>query len=126
MNFCSTDTIGPNDPDIDDDFKPTNKLDNSQRTLKDIVKLDAKDNYVIIYRNPEQHYCVFSSLAVGVLSEYRDPLHCTNILEDLELKSVVKYFSLWIPKHTIIYHLQVYQCNYEDKGVESVDLISCF
>lgn len=39
MNFCSTGTIGPDDPDTDDDFKPTNKLNNSQRTLKDIVKL---------------------------------------------------------------------------------------
>lgn len=31
-------TSVPNDPDTHDDFKPTNKLENSQLTLKDIVE----------------------------------------------------------------------------------------
>ncbi|KAI3697267.1 hypothetical protein L6452_30161 [Arctium lappa] len=88
-------TSVPNDPDTHDDFKPTNKLENSGVTLKDIVKQDVKDNYVMIYMkgDPEQPRCGFSSLAVRVLSEYRVPIHSRNILEDPELKNAVKAFS---------------------------------
>ncbi|KAJ0514381.1 putative Thioredoxin-like superfamily [Helianthus annuus] len=65
-------TSVPNDPDTHDDFKPTNKLENSEITLKDIVEQDVKDNLVMIYMkgDPEQPRCGFSSLAVRVLSEY--------------------------------------------------------
>ncbi|KAL7619158.1 monothiol glutaredoxin-S15, mitochondrial isoform X3 [Lactuca sativa] len=90
-------TSVPNDPDTHDDFKPTNKLENSQLTLKDIVEQDVKDNHVMIYMkgDPEQPRCGFSSLAVRVLSEYRVPIHSRNILEDPELKNAVKSFSMW-------------------------------
>ncbi|XP_024980478.1 monothiol glutaredoxin-S15, mitochondrial-like [Cynara cardunculus var. scolymus] len=90
-------TSVPNDPDTHDDFKPTNKLENSGITLKDIVEQDVKDNHVMIYMkgDPEQPRCGFSSLAVGVLSEYRVPIHSKNILEDPELKNAVKAFSTW-------------------------------
>ncbi|XP_071717226.1 monothiol glutaredoxin-S15, mitochondrial-like [Rutidosis leptorrhynchoides] len=90
-------TSVPNDPDTHDDFKPTNKLENSDLTLKDIVEQDVKDNHVMIYMkgDPEQPRCGFSSLAVRVLSEYRVPIHSRNILEDPELKNAVKAFSTW-------------------------------
>ncbi|KAK1414296.1 hypothetical protein QVD17_30040 [Tagetes erecta] len=90
-------TSVPNDPDTHDDFKPTNKLDNSDITLKDIVEQDVKDNRVMIYMkgDPEQPRCGFSSLAVRVLSEYRVPIHSRNILEDPELKNAVKSYSMW-------------------------------
>ncbi|XP_024972214.1 monothiol glutaredoxin-S15, mitochondrial-like [Cynara cardunculus var. scolymus] len=90
-------TSVPNDPDTHDDFKPTNKIENSGITLKDIVEQDVKDNHVMIYMkgDPEQPRCGFSSLAVRVLSEYRVPIHSRNILEDPELKNAVKAFSTW-------------------------------
>ncbi|XP_076889446.1 monothiol glutaredoxin-S15, mitochondrial-like [Bidens hawaiensis] len=90
-------TSVPNDPDTHDDFKPTNKLENSDITLKDIVEQDVKDNRVMIYMkgDPEQPRCGFSSLAVRVLSEYRVPIYSRNILEDPELKNAVKAFSMW-------------------------------
>ncbi|KAJ0724781.1 putative Thioredoxin-like superfamily [Helianthus annuus] len=74
-------TSVPNDPDTHDDFKPTNKLENSEITLKDIVEQDVKDNHVMIYMkgDPEQPRCGFSSLAVRVLSEYRK-FSCYNLL----------------------------------------------
>ncbi|KAI3525109.1 hypothetical protein L1887_03781 [Cichorium endivia] len=90
-------TSVPNDPDTHDDFKPTNKLENSKITLKDIVEQDVKENPVMIYMkgDPEQPRCGFSSLAVRVLSEYRVPIYSRNILEDPELKNAVKAFSMW-------------------------------
>ncbi len=94
MQFSST---VPNDPDTHDDFKPTNKLENSDLTLKDVVEQDVKDNSVMIYMkgDPELPRCGFSSLAVRVLKEYKIPLSSRNILEDPELKNAVKSFSAW-------------------------------
>ncbi|CAM8940702.1 unnamed protein product [Rhodiola kirilowii] len=85
------------DPDTHDDFKPNNKLQPSDHTLKDIVERDVKDNPVMIYMKgvPQLPRCGFSSLAVRVLNEYNVPISARNILEDPELKSDVKAFSAW-------------------------------
>ncbi|CAI9292020.1 unnamed protein product [Lactuca saligna] len=94
MGFSTT---APNDPDTHDDFKPTNKLENSGVTLKDIVEQDVKNNPVMVYMkgDPNRPLCGFSSLAVKILQEYRVPISSRNILEDSELKSAVKAFSTW-------------------------------
>ncbi|KAI9110339.1 hypothetical protein K1719_018781 [Acacia pycnantha] len=90
-------TTAPNDPDTHDDFKPTNKLENSSTSLKDVVEQDVKDNPIMIYMKgvPEFPQCGFSSLAVKVLQQYDVPFSARNILEDAELKSAVKGFSNW-------------------------------
>ncbi|KAK6914991.1 Glutaredoxin [Dillenia turbinata] len=89
-------TLG-NDPDTHEDFRPTNKLENPEVSLIDIVEQDVKDNPVMIYMKgiPEMPRCGFSSLAVRVLKEYNVPLSARNILEDPELKSAMKAFSHW-------------------------------
>ncbi|CAL5413887.1 unnamed protein product [Camellia sinensis] len=91
------------------DFRPTNKLESSGLSLKDIVEQDVKDNPVILYMKgvPDLSRCGFSSLAVRVLKEYSYygiltidmpfadvPLSARNILEDPELKNAVKAYSL--------------------------------
>ncbi|KAF5943389.1 hypothetical protein HYC85_017466 [Camellia sinensis] len=65
-------TIVPNYPDTHEDFMPTNKLQNSDLSLKDIVEQDVNDNHVMIYMKgvPDLPRCGFSSLAVRVLKEY--------------------------------------------------------
>ncbi|KAL3633846.1 Monothiol glutaredoxin-S15, mitochondrial [Castilleja foliolosa] len=90
-------TSVPNDPDTHEDFLPTNKVQNSGPTLKDIVEKDVKENPVMIYMKgvPESPQCGFSALAVKVLQEYNVPVGARNILRDLELKSAVKDFSHW-------------------------------
>ncbi|KAI3505975.1 hypothetical protein L1887_28328 [Cichorium endivia] len=94
MGFSTT---LPNDPDTHDDFKPTNKLEKSGVTLKDIIEQDVKDNPVMVYMkgDPNRPLCGFSSLAVKILQEYRVPISSRNILEDIELKNAVKAFSTW-------------------------------
>ncbi|CAK9164841.1 unnamed protein product [Ilex paraguariensis] len=94
MRFSTT---VPDDLDTHEDFKPTNKLDSSDLSLKEIVEQDVKENPVMIYMKgvPELPRCGFSSLAVRVLKEYNVPLSARNILEDSELKNAVKAFSLW-------------------------------
>ncbi|KAK6119206.1 hypothetical protein DH2020_047054 [Rehmannia glutinosa] len=90
-------TTVPNDPDTHEDFRPSNKIQSSGLSLKDIVEQDVKENPVMIYMKgvPEVPRCGFSALAVRVLKEYNVPLSSRNILEDLELKSAVKSFSHW-------------------------------
>lgn len=90
-------TTVPNDPDTHEDFRPTNKLEDSSLSLKDIVEQDIKDNPVMIYMKgvPELPRCGFSSLAVRVLQEYGVPISSRNILEDPELKDSVKAYSHW-------------------------------
>lgn len=90
-------TTVPNEPDTHDDFKPTNKLENSGLSLKEVVEQDVKDNPVMLYMKgvPDLPQCGFSSLAVRVLKHYNVPLSARNILEDPELKSAVKAFSHW-------------------------------
>ncbi|KAI8010154.1 hypothetical protein LOK49_LG06G02322 [Camellia lanceoleosa] len=85
-------TTVPNYPNTHEDFMPTNKLQNSDLSLKDIVEQDVNDNPVMIYMKgvPDLPRWRFSSLAVRVLKEYS-----TNILEDPELKNAVKSFSNW-------------------------------
>uniref|UniRef100_A0A5B6Z613 Glutaredoxin domain-containing protein n=1 Tax=Davidia involucrata TaxID=16924 RepID=A0A5B6Z613_DAVIN len=94
MRFSTT---VPNDPDTHEDFRPTNKLESSDLSLKDIVEQDVKDNPVMIYMKgvPDLPRCGFSSLAMRVLNEYYVPLSARNILEDPELKNAVKAFSNW-------------------------------
>lgn len=93
MRYSST----PNEPDTHDDFKPTNKLESSGLSLKDVVEQDVKENPVMIYMKgvPDLPQCGFSSLAVRVLKHYDVPLSARNILENPELKSAVKAFSQW-------------------------------
>ncbi|CAL5337142.1 unnamed protein product [Camellia sinensis] len=74
-------TIVPNYPDTHEDFMPTNKLQNSDLSLKDIVEQDVNDNPVTIYMK-----------GVPDLPRYV-PLSARNILEDPELKNAVKSFS---------------------------------
>ncbi|GFP92396.1 monothiol glutaredoxin-s15 mitochondrial [Phtheirospermum japonicum] len=90
-------TSVPNDPDTHEDFRPSNKVQNSGPALKDIVEKDVKENPVVIYMKgvPEYPQCGFSALAVKVLHEYNVPISARNILRDLELKSAVKDFSHW-------------------------------
>ncbi|KAM7480377.1 hypothetical protein LguiA_028590 [Lonicera macranthoides] len=94
MRFSST---IPSDRDTHEDFRPTNKLESSGLSLKDIVEKDVKDNPVMIYMKgvPDFPQCGFSSLAVRVLKLYNVPLSSRNILEDPEIKSAVKAFSNW-------------------------------
>uniref|UniRef100_A0A7N0SX50 Glutaredoxin domain-containing protein n=2 Tax=Kalanchoe fedtschenkoi TaxID=63787 RepID=A0A7N0SX50_KALFE len=94
--FLAT-TISNDPDDTHQDFKPTNKLQDSFHSLKDVVELDVKDNPVMIYMKgvPDQPRCGFSSLAVRVLKEYNVPISARNILEDAELKNAVKAFSTW-------------------------------
>ncbi|XP_028106702.1 monothiol glutaredoxin-S15, mitochondrial-like [Camellia sinensis] len=58
-------TTVPNYPDTHEDFMPTNKLQNSDLSLKDIVEQDVNDNPVTIYMKgvPDLPRCGFSSLA---------------------------------------------------------------
>ncbi|CAL5413880.1 unnamed protein product [Camellia sinensis] len=81
-----------NDPDIHEDFKPTNKLKSSGLSLKDV-----KDNPVMLYMKgvPDLPQCGFSSLAVRVLKEYNVPLSARNLLEDPELKNAITAYSNW-------------------------------
>ncbi|XP_018827598.1 monothiol glutaredoxin-S15, mitochondrial isoform X1 [Juglans regia] len=90
-------TTVPSDPDTHEDFRPTNKLESSPLSLKDVVEQDVKENPVMIYMKgvPEFPQCGFSSLAVRVLKQYNVPLSARNILENPELKSAVKSFSNW-------------------------------
>ncbi|XP_028066551.1 monothiol glutaredoxin-S15, mitochondrial-like [Camellia sinensis] len=90
-------TTVPNYPDTHEDFMPTNKLQNPDLSLKDIVEQDVNDNPMMIYMKevPDLPRCGFGSLAVRVLKEYNVPLSARNILEDPELKNVVKSFSNW-------------------------------
>jgi len=94
MRFSST---VPSDPDTHEDFRPTNKIENSGLSLKDTVEQDVKENPVMIYMKGEPDFpqCGFSSLAVRVLKHYNVPLSSRNILEDPEIKSAVKAFSNW-------------------------------
>ncbi|KAK8664193.1 hypothetical protein V6N13_083992 [Hibiscus sabdariffa] len=88
----------PSDPDTHDDFRPTNKFqDSAAVSFKDVVEQDVKENPVMIYMKgvPDFPQCGFSSLAVRVLKHYNIPLSARNILEDPELKSAVKAFSHW-------------------------------
>ncbi|CAL5347762.1 unnamed protein product [Camellia sinensis] len=91
-------TTMPNDPDIHKDFRPTNKLESSGLSLKDIVEqgdsIDVKDNLVMLYMKgvSDLPRCGFRSLAVRVLKEYNVPLSARNILEDPELKNAVKAY----------------------------------
>ncbi|XP_028125533.1 monothiol glutaredoxin-S15, mitochondrial-like isoform X3 [Camellia sinensis] len=90
-------TTVPNDPDIHKDFRPTNKLESSGLSLKDIVEQDAKDNPVMLYMKgvPDLPRCGFSSLSVRVLKEYNVHLSARNILEGPELKNAAKAYSNW-------------------------------
>ncbi|MBA0663833.1 hypothetical protein Goklo_003917 [Gossypium klotzschianum] len=90
-------TSVPGDPDTHEDFRPTNKIQSSDVSLKDVVEQDVKENPVMIYMKgvPDFPQCGFSSLAVRVLKHYNVPLSARNILEDPELKSAVKAFSHW-------------------------------
>ncbi|KAI8002735.1 hypothetical protein LOK49_LG08G02273 [Camellia lanceoleosa] len=83
-----------NDPDIHEDFRPTNKLESSGLSLKDIVEQDVRDNPVMLYMKgvPDLPRCGFSSPAVRVLKEYNVPLSARNILEDPELENAVKAY----------------------------------
>nr|XP_043607422.1 monothiol glutaredoxin-S15, mitochondrial-like [Erigeron canadensis] len=94
MRFSTT---ASNDSDTHDDFKPTDKLENTGVTLKDIIEQDVKENPVMLYMkgDPNRPLCGFSSLAVKILQEYRVPISSRNILEDIELKNAVKAFSTW-------------------------------
>ncbi|KAF5950416.1 hypothetical protein HYC85_012409 [Camellia sinensis] len=99
-------TTVPNYPDTHEDFMPTNKLQNPDLSLKDIVEQsfvidsfwllwqDVNDNPMMIYMKevPDLPRCGFGSLAVRVLKEYNVPLSARNVLEDPELKNVVKSF----------------------------------
>ncbi|CAL5394976.1 unnamed protein product [Camellia sinensis] len=86
-------TTVPNYPDTHEDFMPTNKLQNSDLSLKDIVEQDVNGNHVMIYIKgvPDLPWCGFSSLAWKKNSYV--PLSARNILEDPELKNAVKSFS---------------------------------
>ncbi|XP_022998922.1 monothiol glutaredoxin-S15, mitochondrial-like isoform X2 [Cucurbita maxima] len=82
------------DPDTHGDFKPTNKLESSVLSLRDVVE---QQNPVMIYMKgvPDVPQCGFSALAVKVLKLYGVPLSARSILEDAELKNAVKSFSNW-------------------------------
>ncbi|CAL5391964.1 unnamed protein product [Camellia sinensis] len=71
-------TTVPNYPDTHEDFMPTNKLQNSDPSLKDI---DVNDNPVTIYMK-----------GLPDLPRFDVPLSARNILEDPELKNAVKSF----------------------------------
>ncbi|KAI8002355.1 hypothetical protein LOK49_LG08G02288 [Camellia lanceoleosa] len=105
-------TTVPNDLDIHKDFRPSNKLESSGLSLKDIVEQDVKDNPVMLYMKgvPDLPRCGFSSLSLtllftdltalgyyGILTidmPFADvPLSARNILEDPELKNAVKAYS---------------------------------
>ncbi|KAB2620945.1 monothiol glutaredoxin-S15 [Pyrus ussuriensis x Pyrus communis] len=106
-------TSVPNEPDTHDDFKPTNKLESSDLSLKDLVEKDVKDNPVMLYMKgvPEVPQCGFSSLLLDyfrvflciaanyffmiIVNFAEVPLASRNIVEDPELKSAVKAFSHW-------------------------------
>lgn len=95
MKYSST--LSNDDPGTHEDFRPTNKLQSSGSSLKDIVEQDVKENPVMIYMKgvPEMPRCGFSSLAVRVLNEYNVPIAARNILEDMEIKEAVKAYSHW-------------------------------
>ncbi|KAL6569957.1 hypothetical protein OROMI_014471 [Orobanche minor] len=87
-------TTVPDDPDTHEDFRPSNKTQNSGPSLKEIVEKDVKENPVMIYMKgmPEYPQCGFSALAVRVLQEYHVPLSARNILKDLDIKDAVKAY----------------------------------
>ncbi|KAL9239569.1 hypothetical protein vseg_013878 [Gypsophila vaccaria] len=97
LNGMKYSTTISNDPDTHEDFRPTNKLENLDLSVKDVVEKDIKENPVMIYMkgNPEAPRCGFSALAVRVLKEYHVPFSSRSILEDVELKEAVKAFSCW-------------------------------
>ncbi|KAM2016509.1 hypothetical protein ACFX16_046917 [Malus domestica] len=75
-------TSVPNEPNTHDDFKPTNKLESFDLSLKALLnRYDVKDNPVMLYMKgvPELPQCGFSSLAVRVLKLYQVPLACRKI-----------------------------------------------
>ncbi|CAN1343843.1 Monothiol glutaredoxin-S15, mitochondrial [Linum perenne] len=91
MKFSTT---VPSDPDTHEDFRPSNKLENSEVALKDIVEKvlvckDVRDNPVMIYMKgvPEFPQCGFSSLAVRVLKLYSKFIFVSN-----SFSSDVNYF----------------------------------
>ncbi|KAL6495723.1 Monothiol glutaredoxin-S15, mitochondrial [Orobanche gracilis] len=90
-------TTVPNDPDTHEDFRPSNKTQNSGPSLKEIVEKDVKENPIMIYMKgmPEYPQCGFSALAVRVLQEYHVPLSARNILKDFDIKDAVKAYSHW-------------------------------
>ncbi|KAF5962056.1 hypothetical protein HYC85_003265 [Camellia sinensis] len=90
MQYSTTMT---NDPDIHEDFRPTNKLENSGLSLKDIVEQDVKDNPVMLYMKgvPDLPQCGFSSLAVRVLKQYRKYKKLTLLFTDL---SALGYYGI--------------------------------
>ncbi|CAI0395576.1 unnamed protein product [Linum tenue] len=87
----------PSDPDTHEDFHPSNKTENSNASLKDIVEQDVRDNPVMVYMKgvPDYPQCGFSALAIRVLRLYEVPLSARNIIENPELKDAVKSFSNW-------------------------------
>jgi len=97
QNGMKYSTTVSDDPETHDDFKPVNKLESSDLSLKDIVDKDIKDNPVMLYMkgNPEVPRCGFSALAVKVLRQYNVPISSRSILEDIELKEAVKAYSHW-------------------------------
>ncbi|GER44654.1 glutaredoxin [Striga asiatica] len=90
-------TTVPDDPDTHEDFRPSNKVQESASSLNEIVEKDVKENPVMIYMKgvPEHPQCGFSALAVRVLQEYNVPISARNILTNLELKNAVKSYSFW-------------------------------
>ncbi|KAF5950415.1 hypothetical protein HYC85_012408 [Camellia sinensis] len=115
-------TTVPNYPDTHEDFMPTNKLQNYDLSLKDIVEQDVNDNPVMIYMKgvPDLPRCGFSSLAVRVLKEYNVPLSARNILEDPELKNAVKSFRFHTSR--IKQASVTFLHNFGNPSVENVDL----
>ncbi|CAL5413899.1 unnamed protein product [Camellia sinensis] len=59
-------TTMPNDPNMHEDFRPTNKLESSGLSLKDTEPQDVNENPVMLYIKgvPDLPQCGFSSLAV--------------------------------------------------------------
>ncbi|GLU14602.1 hypothetical protein SLE2022_311630 [Rubroshorea leprosula] len=86
----------PHDPDTHEDFRPTNKLQGSAVSLKDVVEQDVKENPVMIYRKGVSEFpqCGFSSLAVRVLKHYRRVIGGADIIMNMhqggELKEKLK------------------------------------
>ncbi|CAL5391963.1 unnamed protein product [Camellia sinensis] len=97
-------TIVRNYPDTHEDFVPTNKLQNSDLSLKDIVEQDVNDNPVTIYMKgvPDLPRKAQEDETMEALKEELTdvPLSARNILEDPELKNAVKSFSWWVQQLT--------------------------
>ncbi|CAL5394982.1 unnamed protein product [Camellia sinensis] len=84
-------TTVPNYPDTHEDFMPTNKLQNSDLSLKDIVEQDVNDNPVTIYMKglPDLPRCGFSSLAV-VRDDHVVGLSCLRKAQEDETMEALK------------------------------------